>query len=259
MRSLKRVWYVFGAGVALSVVFLSAFRFREFIFPPPPGYSVALLGALAVVMTFVLSKEPSKSAKAAWIVAAFSLMVLEMWAISHDRREQNANFQTIAIGITTSIQQNQTQLEATMQGFTETRNQFNSEAQRLKVLKKEISENGIEAVIQKHQKLRRDIAILAELMRISDRGYQETIASITQSNRFGDKQARLKVEQDRYERQFEKVIKPQFVDLATTALIETGQIATPDKARIPGIFGLRFDSATNAAQALEMLAAQLKP
>jgi hypothetical protein len=111
MDSLKRVWYVFGFGITLGVVFLFVFRFRQYVLPPPPGYSVALLGALAIVMTFVLPKEPSKTNKAAWILGAFLLMALEMWAISHDRKEQNANFQKIAGDLTTTIHNNQVIVE----------------------------------------------------------------------------------------------------------------------------------------------------
>jgi hypothetical protein len=98
---------MFVGGIAIAAIILLSFRFPEYIFPPPPGYSVALLGALAIVMTFVLPKEPSKGEKAAWIFMAFLLMALEMWAISHDRQEQNAHFSQIVQGLTTAIKDNQ--------------------------------------------------------------------------------------------------------------------------------------------------------
>lgn len=98
------------SGIVISALVFLLFRFPEYIFPPPPGYSVALLGALAIAMTFVLQKEPSKGEKAAWIFMAFLLMALEMWAISHDRQEQNAHFSQIAQGLTTTIQDNQEML-----------------------------------------------------------------------------------------------------------------------------------------------------
>ena len=56
------------------------------VIPPPPGYSIAVLGALAMLIT--LRKEPSRREKAVWIFCAFLLMFFEMWAISRDRSNQ---------------------------------------------------------------------------------------------------------------------------------------------------------------------------
>jgi hypothetical protein len=109
--STKGVWIRFGAGLGFAGIILLVSRFREFIFPPPPSYSVAVLGALAVVMTLVLPKEPSKLAKAAWMFAAFSLMAFEMWAVSHDRKEQDAHFGQIVGDLTSSLQQGNEAIE----------------------------------------------------------------------------------------------------------------------------------------------------
>src|ERR1700682_58170 len=86
--SVYRVWYGFISGTVVAGVILSLARFHKFLFPPPPSYSIAVLGVLAVVMTLLLPKEPSRSTKAAWMLAAFAVMFLEMWAITHDHNEQ---------------------------------------------------------------------------------------------------------------------------------------------------------------------------
>jgi hypothetical protein len=111
---------VFVTGLVIAAALLASFRFPEYVFPPPPGYSVALLGALAIVMTFVLPKEPSKGEKAGWIFIAFLLMAWEMWAISHDRKEQDAHFSQIVQGLTATIQNNQAVLTQAGQILQET-------------------------------------------------------------------------------------------------------------------------------------------
>jgi hypothetical protein len=104
-QPLKRVWFVFLSGIGVAGILLLSFRFRQFIFPPPSSYSIAILGVLAVVMTVMLPKEPSKTQKVMWIAAAFFLMFLEMWAVSHDRKEQDAHFVEIVHKLQTSIEQ----------------------------------------------------------------------------------------------------------------------------------------------------------
>lgn len=100
---LRDVWGHFILAVILAAAALLVARFRDFTLPPPPGYCVALLGLLAVVMTLAISKEPSKSEKAGWIGSAFLLMTLEMWAISHDRQKQDAKFRVMLNGVEDSI------------------------------------------------------------------------------------------------------------------------------------------------------------
>jgi hypothetical protein len=79
-----RVWLAFIAAIVIAVIIL----LHGFLFPPPPNYAVVALGGLAVAMTLLLRKEPRKGEKAAWMLAAFLLMFLEMWAITRDRGEQ---------------------------------------------------------------------------------------------------------------------------------------------------------------------------
>src|ERR1700736_27503 len=99
----RTVWGQFLAAIGIAMALVLVFRFRQFIVPPPPGYCVALLGLLAVVMTLVLPKEPSKREKAAWIGCAFFLMFLEMWAISHDRAMQDGNFRAMLTDVEDSV------------------------------------------------------------------------------------------------------------------------------------------------------------
>src|SRR5882672_10580348 len=103
MDRLRRVWIVFFCGVATSGIILLSVRFREFIFPPPPNYSIALLGALAVVIVIVLPKEPSIRQQSLADPAAFLIMFLEMWAVRSDREKQNSNFASIVGGLRDSI------------------------------------------------------------------------------------------------------------------------------------------------------------
>ena len=95
---------------SLRTVLLSAFVAVAvgagifFLFsPPPPSYAVAVLGVVAVVMTFVLPRRPSNLEKASWIAIASLLMVIEMLAIHHDREQQDNNFNSITSGLTTAI------------------------------------------------------------------------------------------------------------------------------------------------------------
>jgi hypothetical protein len=61
-------------------------------FPPPPGYSIALLAFLGLIMALTIGENPGRYKKAAWIFVGFALMALEMWAISHDRAAQDAKY-----------------------------------------------------------------------------------------------------------------------------------------------------------------------
>jgi hypothetical protein len=81
---------------------------------------VAVLGLLAVVMTLVLPKEPSKGEKVAWMTMAFVLMFLEMWAVSHDQKEQNARFAAITSGLTAAINESKATLQKARENLKST-------------------------------------------------------------------------------------------------------------------------------------------
>lgn len=81
MPLLTRVWFVFGGAIfAAILIFL-------FTSPQPPGYAIGLLGFLAILMTF--RKDPGTWEKVMWIGGTFFLMVAELFAIGHDRKEQD--------------------------------------------------------------------------------------------------------------------------------------------------------------------------
>jgi hypothetical protein len=81
-----------------------------YLLPPPPGYSIAVLGLLGIIMSFRLGKKPEKVGKAEvriWLGVCFGLMALEMWAITHDRHDQDAKYRDEA-------NQRQMQFESTV-------------------------------------------------------------------------------------------------------------------------------------------------
>src|SRR5580704_12346602 len=93
----KLVWATLGLSFVLAL-------FIWFVFSPPiPGVAIALLAVLALFMTPVLPKEPSKTDKVLWMMAAFALMLVEIVAITHDRKVQNENFQSMLTGVEDSI------------------------------------------------------------------------------------------------------------------------------------------------------------
>jgi signal transduction histidine kinase len=84
MSLLARVWFTFATAVMLAAVV-------PFLLSPlPPGYAIAFLGFLAVIMA--LRREPSLREKAFWVFAAFVLIALEMFAIGHDRQQQEIRY-----------------------------------------------------------------------------------------------------------------------------------------------------------------------
>lgn len=99
----KTVWGQFASAVGIALTILLLFRYREYTLPPPPGVCVAILGSLALVITLVPPKMPSKGQKVLWIISTLVLMVGEIWAISHDRAEQNKSFQAMLTSVNDSI------------------------------------------------------------------------------------------------------------------------------------------------------------
>jgi hypothetical protein len=89
------IWWSAAVAIGIAVFIISGF-----VYVPPPGYAIALLGAFAVVMSL---REPTGGEKTLWILGTFMLMAIEMFAISHDRKAQDANFNHIVDGLTTTI------------------------------------------------------------------------------------------------------------------------------------------------------------
>jgi hypothetical protein len=56
-----------------------------------PGVAVAVLGFVAVVMAFRAEQSSAKE-RAIWIVISFALLLLEIWAVRKERREETEHF-----------------------------------------------------------------------------------------------------------------------------------------------------------------------
>jgi hypothetical protein len=98
-------------GIAMSFVLL--------FYPPSPGIAIAILGAIAILMT--LQGTMSEPQKIGWILLTTLLLIVEIFAI---RRESAHNEQIRASAIknetesfTKILQQEQTHFETVMHGF----------------------------------------------------------------------------------------------------------------------------------------------
>jgi hypothetical protein len=92
---------------------------------PWPGLFIAILGFVGVLVPFFrdLSKIGRRE-RALWTAVMFTLVTLEIRSLKlaandfeNDRKEQNSRFGQIADGLQTTIRNNQTQFDATMQGM----------------------------------------------------------------------------------------------------------------------------------------------
>ena len=109
-RPLLFVAFVISFSVALYWVFFSI---------PPPGYAIALLSVVALVMT--LMGEIHDSVKIIWILLVFLLFYVELSAIHKDRAEQARVLEEQRGGVAKILKNQQEQFEAML---TENHRQF---------------------------------------------------------------------------------------------------------------------------------------
>jgi hypothetical protein len=113
------------AATLLAVYWIWTARF------PPPGYAIGILAVLAAIMS--LHADMQKWQKAAWVVLMGVYLFTEFRAITKDRNEfahteerrrneQNQQFQDIASGLQSSMEQSQAQFRDTMSGIGRTIN-----------------------------------------------------------------------------------------------------------------------------------------
>lgn len=112
---------LFGVG---AIVVASGVGLWWALTPPPPGYSVAVLALLAILVSF--RTEITHRERVLWIGVVGLFMFLEFGAIQKDRREHESaeaaaraaeayNFARITYGLTSQIRQEQQQFSATME------------------------------------------------------------------------------------------------------------------------------------------------
>lgn len=58
-------------------------------FYPMPGLAICILGGLAAMLTWRVDKKPGLREKVLWNILIFALMGAEIFAITHDRRDQD--------------------------------------------------------------------------------------------------------------------------------------------------------------------------
>jgi hypothetical protein len=115
----RNVWNSWQAAVILWIAALGACVW--FWFHPSTGAAIAVLGAIAAAMSI---RDIGPREKFFWLVVVFGLLFVELRSIRRDdedrkdtRTKEMQNFQTIADGIKTSINNGQQQFEATMSQF----------------------------------------------------------------------------------------------------------------------------------------------
>jgi hypothetical protein len=70
---------------------IAYFHFARAI--PPPGWAIAVLGAMAAVMAF--RGEAGELERVCWVMVIFSLMIIEMIAIGREHKRQDASSEQI--------------------------------------------------------------------------------------------------------------------------------------------------------------------
>jgi hypothetical protein len=116
------VWHKKPLSIAALYGFVGLLWYWE-LFIPSPGKTVAALGVVAAAMS--LRGEMRGKEKLAWMIMLFALLLLELTSIDEERlanenlrvatRQQEADsFQSIAQGITRSVELSQRQFEATI-------------------------------------------------------------------------------------------------------------------------------------------------
>jgi hypothetical protein len=115
----RKLWN--GRHVSMFVLLATALSCVWFYFHPSTGAAIAVLGAVAAVMSI---REMSPLEKFCGIVVVFGLLFVELRSIRRDdddrkeaRRQEVESFKAIATELTAAINQSQDQFSATMSHF----------------------------------------------------------------------------------------------------------------------------------------------
>jgi hypothetical protein len=233
---------------------------------PPPGYAVGVLAVLAAAMS--VHGEMRMGHKILWMLLIGAFLFAEFRAIDNDRaefamkeecrrRDENAQFQGIVDGLTDAVNLSRIQ-------FAETRGKFESQEKRDQSISeqiRQIRENGFQAVLEKRQKLRKDIETLEIRMRVAWITLQQNTQLIAHGSREKNPEQleqvhrQLQGERDAFDREFAE-IKPKLIDLIAEVLIQTGDNLHPDKSTLAMSFGLY--GADSASAVIENLKARME-
>ncbi|MGD0840388.1 MAG: hypothetical protein ABSA32_04435 [Candidatus Acidiferrales bacterium] len=272
--STKSVWLSFSVAATVGAALFFLFS------PPPPSYAVAVLGAVAVVITLVLPKEPSKGEKAVWIIIASLLMVIEMVAVNHSQEQQDSHFSSIESGLTTAVQESKETLkeaEATLKTTEQIGSQGQIQHDDLiredEALRAELGETAYETLYLRNQRIRTDLDNLSALVNRRWADNQRILVQIDSTFRLEypgrpDLEARARTERQNldntawqgFQKQYLIEIQPPMIKVLREILTASGKQAEPDDNKLANSFLIG-----NASQVLvqiariKAMAAELRP
>jgi hypothetical protein len=239
-----------------------------------------VLGAVAVVITLVLPKEPSKGEKAVWIIIASLLMVIEMVAVNHSQEQQDSHFSSIESGLTTAVQESKETLkeaEATLKTTEQIGSQGQIQHDDLiredEALRAELGETAYETLYLRNQRIRTDLDNLSALVNRRWADNQRILVQIDSTFRLEypgrpDLEARARTERQNldntawqgFQKQYLIEIQPPMIKVLREILTASGKQAEPDDNKLANSFLIG-----NASQVLvqiariKAMAAELRP
>jgi hypothetical protein len=265
--SVRRVWSMFLGGLGLAATILLFAKFRALIFPPPPNYSIVILGGLAIVLTLLLPKDPGKGQKVTWIVVTCVLVFMEIWADGHDRQKQDQAFAKVLSSIQGGIAETQSDIKQNQLNFVATTIRLQSVREEQDRLRKQMGDSSYENLVRRHTKLKKDIVSLIndiDSLLTSHNVRTEDIITLHFAETDRSKM-RLEVPQrlaalnEEDELRYEKQIKPRLLDLLTQVLVATGQ-DVPNKPKLIETYGIsKLDSAMAVARTIEEIDKSVVP